>query len=122
MDITVFEDVANFGPTEDGAPYTAPVYCVMAQDAKGNRWVHELTFPGCKRYATTVEGELFVRFEDRRQIAQARATELASRVRKALAAGGQINLDYWVETFPAYGSEAFSNEEMIAWEKEREYD
>lgn len=118
MDISVFEDVANFGPTEDGAPYTAPVYCVMAQDAKGNRWVHELTFPGCKRYATMVEGELIVRFENLSKIAQARAEDLASRVRKALTAGGQINFDYWVETFPAYGSEAYREEDMVVWEKE----
>lgn len=121
MDISVFSDAANFGPTEEGEPFTAEVFHVMAQDVHGNRWVHEMSFPGCKRYSTYVEGDEIVRFKDLRVVAKARAEDLAQRVRKALAEGGKIDLDHWVETFPAYGSAAYSEEDMIAYEKEREY-
>lgn len=115
MDITVFSDLYVAGKTEDNEEFLAEVYYVMATNARGERWVHELTFPSCRKH---VDDEGLPHFEDIRPLAEARAEDLASRVRKALAAGGQINFDYWVETFPAYGSEAFSNEEMIAWERE----
>lgn len=120
MDISVFADAANFGPTEDNEPFTAEVFYVMAQNERGERWVHEMSFPGCKRYAIRIEGEEIVNFKDLRAIAKARAEDLAARVRKALAEGGKIDLNYWVETFPAYGSAAYSEEDMIAFEKERE--
>ncbi len=101
LTFSIVSDLYEAGIQEDGVPYIAETYYILAEDERGNRWSHNTRFNGCT-VSTDYEG--FTRFTDTRTNATARAQMLLNRI---TAAGGQINFDCWSETRPAYGSEAY---------------
>jgi hypothetical protein len=95
----VASDLYNAGRNEDGREYHAEVYYVIATDEAGARWSHHSRFKGCKVVATD-DGPAFL---DLREQAQAQVERLRARIELA----GAIDLDYWREERPAYGSSAY---------------
>jgi hypothetical protein len=71
------------GRGEDAYCYRI-VYHVIAEEADGRRWVHE------------------VRFDS-----HPHALAFCNQVTKAVGAGRELNFDHWHEMDPAYGSEAY---------------
>ena len=98
-DIEVTADLYDAGKDEDGRPFYAEVYYVVAEDDDGNRLRHNVSFPGALR----MEGHDFVAFHDVRKEALAKAERLAARVRAACL----LDTQHWSETEPAYGSKAY---------------
>lgn len=92
-------DLKSFGRTEDGEDFIGEVYRVFAEDAKGNRWVHSSQFPSVVRF----ENEWCVGFNDIREESIAACERLIERVKKATS----LNMIWWCETRPAYGSQAY---------------
>lgn len=98
----VASDLYVAGRTEDGRDYTAEIYMVIAEDQRGNRWVHRDMFQGCE---AGHDDEGWPYFADIRGTAQAAAETLRARI---VAAGGAVDLgQYWTATRPAYGSRAY---------------
>lgn len=105
--VTTASDIYLAGRTEDGDDYTAEAFFVLIEDQSGCRWRHHLSFAGC---AVGHDPDGFTTFADIRAEAQAKADRLADRVRRHLAAGGDVDLAHWEEDFPAYGSQAYQAE------------
>jgi hypothetical protein len=103
LDFAVCSDLYVAGRTEDGEDYTAEVYFVVAEDARGNRWRHHASFPGAGTPEYDEEG-FGPYFADVRESAKAEADKLLARI---VAAGGRIDLAHWSEDRPAYGSAAY---------------
>ena len=97
-------DLYNAGYTEDGTPFIAEVYYVGIENDAGRRFVHVTSFRGAERF-TDDEGDDY--FADRREEASAKADRLAARVNAALQAGKGIDLAFWNEVDPAYGSDEY---------------
>lgn len=97
----VASDAYEAGRTEDGRPYTAEMYYVMAEDGDGNRWRHDVDFRGCIAY-NDFEG--FPLFRDIRTKAKDRATTLLNKI---VADGSDLNMWHWRMMRPAYGSVAY---------------
>lgn len=119
LTIGVVSDIYEAGRTEDGEAFTAEVYRVVAEDRDGNRWVHQSRFAGCKVIFHEEEG--YNAFRDIRPQALAAAEALCAKVKAARA----INLQYWSEDRPAYGSkayEAYGQANDVAYEKAQTYD
>ncbi len=70
-----------------------PVYRVLIELDDGSRYLHN------RGFSNPVDGD----YDE----IELKVEALANRVRKA----GEINPDLWVETYPAYGSAAWSGEE-----------
>jgi hypothetical protein len=84
----VRSDVVSLGRHwEDGEEMIGYVGYVVAEDPAGRRWAHNRSY-------THQEPEG----------AEAQADVLCQRIE---AAGGKINLAYWTEIDPAYGSRAY---------------
>lgn len=103
--VSVVTDLYQAGITEDGTPFIAEVYLVVAEKEDGTRWAHSHTFPGAE---VGVSEDGFSFFDDVREDAKDQAEALAARVEEA----GEINLLHWSPTYPAYGSPAYQNEPM----------
>lgn len=98
----IVSDLYSPGRSEDGTEYTAEVYYLQAEDERGNRWAHDVSFPGCVRHE---DDEGWPHFEDIREAAMLRAQRLLERIE---AAGGQVCLDrHWHSVRPCYGSRAY---------------
>lgn len=96
-------DLYQAGYQCDGHPFIAENFFVMAEDEQGNRWRHHMTFNGCHVYSgEETDGESV--FSDIRPEARAKVERLLARIE---AAGGKIDLGYWSEERPAYGSRAY---------------
>jgi hypothetical protein len=93
-------DLYVAGRTEDGADYTAEVYFITATNARGDRWRHASSFPGCNPVR---DDEGYTHFADIRAEAQKEANTLMARMQ----ARGAINLQHWREDRPVYGSSAY---------------
>jgi len=91
------------GITEDGEKFYAEQYHIRVQDKTGKRWFHEATFNGCE-IEQTPDG--FDAFGDIRPFAK----ECADRLAEHIMWIGKINLQYWYEVDPEYGSEAYINQ------------
>lgn len=100
MTFGVASDLYLAGRTEDGHDFTAELYYVVAEDARGNRWRHETNFPGADAQR---DEDGFWHFGDVRETAQKRAERLLARVERV----GQINPAHWRDMRPAYGSAAY---------------
>jgi len=101
--VLVDSEVYVAGKTEDGHPYIAERYFVLAEDMPGNRWSHEKTFA-----AVRIErGEECDSFINVRAAALAAAERLCAKIDRHLAAGGDLDFKYWRATEPAYGSDAY---------------
>jgi hypothetical protein len=112
LDLGVVPDLYSAGLTEDGEDYIAEKYYILAEDQHGNRWTHGKNFLGAKR----CEDEDGFGYEDVREVALAAAEKLLQKIRSA----GAIDLDYWHEDRPAYGSAAYcayGQADDVAWEK-----
>ncbi len=96
----IASDLYVAGRTEDGQDYTAEVYFITATNARGDRWRHETTFPGCAREN---DEEGYTHFADIRAQAMEKAKTLIAR----MEARGTINLQHWSEDRPVYGSNAY---------------
>ena len=90
------------GRTEDGDAYIAECYFVAIEFSNGQRFQHQVTFPG----AEYSEDEFGFGFIDIREVAKNKAECLANSVRKS----GSINYDYWEEVDPSYGSKAYQSQ------------
>lgn len=103
-------DIAVIGSNPENADYDNPrgfIYgmsaYVVAEDAKGFRV------------------RLHVKTAHRDSECLPAAERVASALNARLAAGKlPVAFGTWEETFPAYGSEAYSNEEAVAWERSLE--
>ena len=101
LDFEIASDLYTAGVWEDGHPYTANMYYILATDNDGNRWMHYMRFPGC---SVVHNEEGFPQFVDIREQALTRANQLLAAIEKAQ---GQINLQYWTQTTPMHGSLAY---------------
>ena len=102
--VYVRSELYHAGITEDGAPFHAERYCVIAELPSGARWQHYRTFNGCRRWQ---HPEGYYVFEDARAEALLRARRLINRARRHLRAGGGLDLTCWHDIPAAYGSEAY---------------
>jgi hypothetical protein len=102
---SVASDLFNAGRTEDGTPFIAEIYFVEIENAAGRRFRHDGTFSGVEVLVDEYEGGNY--FVDRREEAIAKAERLAARINAALKAGDGIDLTFWEEVDPAYGSDAY---------------
>ena len=101
FDTNVASDLYQAGYGDDGHPFIAEVYYVVIQYQDGRTFRHQSTFAGAKRQVDEDDGVVY--FEDVRESALAEAERLAERVRSK----GAVDLQYWEEADPAYGSEAY---------------
>jgi len=97
--VSVASEVYVAGLDEFGTEFTAEIYFVMLEDAKGYRWAHDARFSGCE----VVEGDEFNHFVDVRAEARAAVDKLLARIEAA----GEIDLAFWDSRDPAYGSDAY---------------
>jgi hypothetical protein len=93
------------GRTEDGHPFIAEVYFVEMENAAGRRFRHYASFPGTQCVIDEEEG--YAHFPDLREEATAKADRLTARVNAALKADKGVDMDFWTEVDPAYGSDAY---------------
>ena len=105
--IIVTSDLFNAGRTEDGTEFHAERYLVWAGDIDGTRYEHNSCFNGVKVHPNEEDGGSF--FEDVREDAIAQAEKLAARVRAHIEVGGGLDMQYWREIDPVYGSAAYIN-------------
>jgi hypothetical protein len=101
LEFGIASDLYEAGRQEDGVPFIAEQYYILATDETGRRWRHDAVFNGC---SVSRDDEGFERFTDIRTGAVARATMLLNRI---LASNGAINFECWSETYPVYGSDAY---------------
>jgi len=101
FDTSVASDLYQAGYGDDGHPFIAEVYYVVVQYQDGRTFRHQSSFPGAVRQVDDEDGIVY--FQDVRESALAEAERLAERVRSR----GAIDSQYWEETDPAYGSEAY---------------
>lgn len=97
--VDVVSDLYVAGRDECGTEFTAEVYYVMLEDAKGYRWAHDARFAGCELVRD--EGESY--FVDVREEARAAADKLLARIEAA----GEVDMAFWGSCDPAYGSDAY---------------
>ncbi len=99
---TVANELYEAGITEDGFPYTAESYHVVITDLRGRRLAHNHIFVGCET-GSTDEGLPY--FSDVREEAKKQVDTLVAQIVDA----GKVNLDFWTEIEPAYGSEQYQD-------------
>lgn len=99
--VFVRADLYDAGITEDGSPYTAEVYSIVVESRDGFRRVLTskswFTAPG----DTSPDGFMF--FGDLRKEMKAEAEAVVKRIQDK----GIIDLDYWMEIQPRYGSDYY---------------
>ena len=105
-------DLYQAGLRDDGHPFIAERFYVIAEDAAGRRICHEAAFYGAEEVYCEESGESY--FADVRAEASAKAERLAAKVNAALAAGVALDRSRWFDVDPAYGSEAYHAEGIEA--------
>ncbi len=95
-------DLLDMGFDEFGTPYTAEGYHVVITDLRGRRLAHCHMFSGCET-GQTEDGLPY--FADTRPAAKKAVDTLVARIVDA----GEVDLDFWVEIEPAYGSEQYGD-------------
>lgn len=97
-------DLYKAGMTCDGQPFIAETFYVIVENNNGNRFRHEVNFNGTNpEFSKDDDG---VYFPDLRKEAASKAENLANKVNAALASGKGIDLSFWYEIDPVYGSSA----------------
>ncbi|MBM3596428.1 MAG: hypothetical protein FJX31_11880 [Alphaproteobacteria bacterium] len=83
-------------------------FYVVAEAANGRRWQHQHSF-----ITASMNGD---------GGCAARAEKLRVRIADAYAAGRRLDTQHWVEIDPAYGSDAYVEQDVDAhrWARERE--
>lgn len=110
-------DLKKYGVTEDGEDYIGDCYYVGLEDKYGNRWRHSYAHDG----VIVVSDEDGIGFCDNRE----RARDDCRRFIDKIQCAGEVDLQYWIEDRPVYGSlayEQYGQDDDIAWEREREND
>jgi hypothetical protein len=102
LSFDIASDLYLAGKTEGGQDFTAELYYVVAEDARGNRWRHPVNFPGAD---ASRDDDGYWHFADVRETAQAAAERLRYSFMPPLAA--PVDLDSWLGMPPAYGSAAY---------------
>lgn len=104
------------GFEDDGSPYTAELFTIVAQSFDGHRWEYYHAWPGCRVMSDEEGYHLFL---DIRNIAHAAAE---AQLRFLLAVGEAnderaIANGAWREIAPQYGSTAYEQyeKEHRAW-------
>jgi hypothetical protein len=109
----VVAELASFGRDQDGEIYTGEVYFVQATYQDGRRYNHNHRFYGCV-VEDTEDGPWF---DDVREEAVEAAEKLLARIQ---AVGDMVEIEHWSATCAAYGSSAYSESDMVAWERSKE--
>jgi hypothetical protein len=109
----VVTELASFGRDQDGEIYTGEVYFVQATFGDGRRYNHNHRFVGC--VVEDTEDDPW--FDDVREEAMAAAEKLLGRIQ---VVGKIVEIERWSATYAAYGSSAYSDSEMVAWERSKE--
>lgn len=112
LTVAVDSELFEAGLTEDGEAFVGERYVVVAEDELGNRWRHHKAFSGVE-VVDCVDHSFF---KDVRPAARDQAYALVDRI----VAAGEIDLDRWSESRPAYGSTAYlqyGQDDEIAWER-----
>ena len=97
----------EYGLTEDGEKYIAPVYFVRAELPNGRRFDHAMTFPATETY---LDSEGIVHFANIEETSIKRAENLCKKISDYYGANTKaryLNSSAWYETEPRYGSECF---------------
>ena len=112
MDVYYASDLKDYGRTEDGTPFIGEVFYVIVENVRGDRWRLQHQWDGV-RVEQWEEGPMFI---DTRPEVRARLDKLVANIKS----GNTINMMYWHQTNPAYGSDAYldyGQAEMLAWER-----
>ena len=109
--IDVSSELANFGVDEDGSSYYGEIYYVIIEFADGRRYRNKHAFPGCEVFSDDVG---MSQFDDIRESALADVERLATKIK---ASSKEINLDFWFKLPARYGSDAYSEAQVMAWER-----
>ena len=99
-DVGFASDLKDYGYTEDGEKFIGEVFYVYVTTKRGDRWVHETSYPGVRVHHGP-EGQ--IAFEDTRNNARAWCEYIVGRIR----ARGWIDFARWSRTDPVYGSDAY---------------
>ena len=99
LEIEAVSDLVDLGLDDCGSPLVGECWVVRATDANGSRWELSAFGPVSHRVVVDSDGGRGLVATD----AAARAKAMADRVRAAEA----IDLRYWIEVQPAYGSPAY---------------
>jgi len=99
LEFEAVSDLKEYGFNDDGTPFIGEVFYVVATNARGDRWAHNMRFQGVKLEHYD-EGTAFT---DTRAIARFQCNRIINKIK----ARGYINLANWVESRPVYGSEAY---------------
>ena len=109
-DVCVVPMLANHGKhPEDGEDIVAENYRIWVTMRDGRRFEYNRAFSGLRwveDYATEFGGY----YENIQAASKASAAKIAAMIRAA----GAINLDYWREIDPAYGSEQYQKQGIEA--------
>jgi hypothetical protein len=116
---SVGTELFHAGLNDDGHPFVAEQYFVGIENQRGRRFVHQAIFKGTKQEWCEYSGD--PHFPDLRESAKADAQRLCDRVNAAIAAGKEIDEQYWCEIDPAYGSDEYLSQgtEHKRWAAER---
>jgi len=118
LEVEISSDVYCAGKTEDGYPYTAEVFYVVAVFPNGRRIAHSSTFRSCEVEQNEEGYNIFISIKDE---AFSKVERLCSRIQKCLVNGGKLDMTYWDEINPVYGSDYYINsgeeENVMALEK-----
>lgn len=93
-------DLYEAGVDECGTPYSAECYSIHLRHISGKQLAHEVIFYGCKTFRSE---EGFDLFTDYRKEAKEDVERLYDKVIDA----GKVDLAYWVEIEPSYGSDYY---------------
>lgn len=105
----VQSELYSAGLTEDGEPYHAELFFVVAEHEDGRRWHHHAQFHGAKCHLTD-EGTPY--FEDIRCYARKQANAVMRLVELHYAEAGEAcDFRSWEEASPRYGSTCWSAED-----------
>lgn len=105
-DVCVVPMLANYGRhPEDGEDIVGENFRVWVTLRDGKRYEYTRAFPGL-RWVEDFEAEFGGYYENTHDESKAAAAKVAAMVR----AKGVINLDYWREIDPAYGSEQYEQQ------------
>ena len=118
LTLEIASDLDQAGRSDDGQPFLAECYYILATDERGNRWRWYDTFHGAR---LEYDEEGCSHFADTREQAKAEVSVLLARMHAhgvhLRTAPGKIG---WEPTRPAYGSpayEAYGADDDIQWER-----
>ena len=113
VEVSIVSDLYHAGYTEDGESFVAERFFVQVTVPRGDRYRHRLHWNGCE---AEYDEEGYPHFGDIRS----EARQSAQRLIDAIYVKGAIDLEFWHQDRPAYGSLAYQDygqADDLAWEK-----